>query len=298
MVTRIPETWKRTTSFLRLMASNYQAKTSHQKGEKWWNRKPAKCKGQRSWFPSKVPFRAQKVLVIFQASQKLAKTNISSVIRHQRNSNNLLLCHYVELSTQRQPLKGQSLRKQQIVQWLLPEERGGHLGAASINSEFRLLDFVGLFRLFLFFILILCGSPANWFCVIVEWLWGSEPKVVGSAFTPSSMGSDHRILKSLAVRQWQFWRKELSLRSIHIEARSRMKTCQLYQLFSCANVKKNRKTSPLATLKSLNHPQKWWNFEIIPSSTRFDTAMDSNKFTPVWTAPLRVSSPTARACHS
>lgn len=91
MVTRIPETWKRTTSFLRLMASNYQAKTSHQKGEIWWNRKPAKCKGQRSWFPSKVPFRAQKVLVIFQASQKLAKTNISSVIRHQRNSNNLLL---------------------------------------------------------------------------------------------------------------------------------------------------------------------------------------------------------------
>ena len=127
------------------------------------------------------------------------------------------------------------------------------------NSEIRLLDFVGVFRLFLFFILTLCGSPANWFCMIVEWLWGMEPKVVGSAFTPSSMGSDHRILKSLAVTFR--WSKELSLRhsksTLRIDAIPRnMKTCQLYQLFSCASVTQE-KYANVKKQKKPHHLQRW-----------------------------------------
>ena len=122
IATRIPETWKRTTSFLRLMASNNQAKTSGEGATE--NLKTSQVQ-RSSRIPSKVPFRAQKVLVIFQASQKLAKNyQPSSDIKEIQRISNDLLCHYVELSTQRYPKSAlerlprrfQRLRKQQIVQ--------------------------------------------------------------------------------------------------------------------------------------------------------------------------------------
>ena len=158
MVTRIPETWKRTTSFLRLMASNYQAKTSHQKGETWWNRKPTKCKGQRSWFPSKVPFRAQKVLVIFQASQKLAKTNISSVIRHQRNSNNLLLMSLCRTQHPKAALERTVFEEAANCAVTPPRGEGWTPRSSFYKLRVSFVGFCWSVQIVPFFVLTLCGS--------------------------------------------------------------------------------------------------------------------------------------------